>query len=131
LQPPESAISPDDILRLQKHVRDVPIARHVRSAVARFVRSTIPELAPASSEVARYVRFGISPRGGQAMVLAAKARALVEGRFNVSFEDLRFVLLPALRHRFQLNYQGLADGISVERVLSELFEKQARAALAE
>ncbi len=119
-------ITPDDILRIQRHVREVPMASHVRQAIARFVRSTLPSEPSNTQQVKNYVRFGVSPRGAQALVLAAKARALVNGRFNVSLEDVRAVVAPALRHRLQLNYQGVADGASVETLLSELFEVQAR-----
>ncbi len=122
------ALGPDDVLRLQRHVREVPIAAHVRRAVARFVLATSPHTAAKGSDVERYVRFGVSPRGGQALVLAAKARALIDGRYNVSLDDVRAVLLPALRHRFQLNFHGVADGISADRLLLNLFETQARMA---
>lgn len=125
-----AALTPDDLLRIQQHVREVPIVSHVRRAIARFVLSTSPHTAPKGSEVARYVRFGVSPRGGQSLVLAAKARALMEGRFNVGMDDVRSVLLPALRHRFQLNFHGVADGVSPDQLLVSLFEQHARAAVA-
>jgi MoxR-like ATPase len=73
--------------------------------------------------VRRYIRFGITPRGGQALILAAKGHALMSGRYNVSFADLRAVLLPALRHRFQLNFEGIAEGVSSEQLLIEVFER--------
>lgn len=124
----EAVMTPADVLRLQSRVREVPLASHVRNTVARFVRSTVPQQDGNDERVRRYVRFGISPRGGQALILAAKARALLDGRFNVAFDDLRAVLLPALRHRLQLNFEGLADGIDVDALLLESFEHHVRSA---
>lgn len=121
-------MGPSDILRIQRHVRQVPIASHVKHAIARFVRSTLPTEPANSDKVRKYVRFGVSPRGAQALVLAAKARALMSGRYNVSFEDVRASLLPALRHRVQLNYQGAAELISIDGLLEDLFEAQVRTA---
>lgn len=129
-QVPQRVLEPTDVIRLQHHVREVPIASHVRRAIARFVLATAPQASAKGSDVARYVRFGVSPRGGQALVLAAKARALVDGRYNVSMDDVRGVLLPALRHRFQLNFHGVADGVSADHLLLTLFDEQARAAAA-
>jgi MoxR-like ATPase len=117
----------DDVVRLQQRVREVPIASHVRRAIVRFIRGTLPQLEASDSRIRRYVRFGVSPRGGQALVLAAKARALVAGRYNVALDDVRAVLLPALRHRFQLNFEGVADEIDAESLLAEAFELHARA----
>ena len=125
----KQTITPQDILRFQQRVREVPIASHVRRAIARFVRSTLPSEPANPAAVREYVRFGISPRGAQAVVLAAKARALLDGRFNVSLDDVRFAVAPALRHRLQLNYRGAAEGLSVEEMLLELFDAQARAAI--
>jgi MoxR-like ATPase len=73
--------------------------------------------------VRRYIRFGVSPRGAQCLVLAAKGHALLQHRYNVSFDDLRAVLLPTLRHRFQLNYAGEADAIDAEALLGRVFEE--------
>ena len=120
LRAPERILEPTEITAFQRLTRDVPLATHVRSAVARFVLATQPELT-SSESVRRYIRFGVSPRGAQALVLAAKARALLYGRYNVSFEDLEETVLPALRHRFQLNFEGEAEGVSAEDLLLDLF----------
>ena len=71
----------------------------------------------------KYLRWGASPRGAQTLALAAKLRALLEGRYNVSFEDVRRVYLPALRHRVILNFEAQAEGIDTDRVLLEVLEK--------
>jgi MoxR-like ATPase len=122
------AMAATDVLRLQGIVREVPVASHVRRAVARYVRATLPDLEQNDSRVRRYVRFGVSPRGGQALLLAAKAKALLAGRFAVALEDLRSAVLPALRHRLQLNFEGMADGVSAEDLLLDLFDLHAAAA---
>jgi MoxR-like ATPase len=119
---PRQILEPAEIIRFQQLTRGVPVASHVRRAVARFMLATQPERS-ASKDVQRYVRFGVSPRGGQALVLAAKAHALLRGRYNVSFEDLEATLLPALRHRFQLNFEGEAEGVAVDELLVGLFHR--------
>lgn len=123
---PRQVLTPEGVLRLQALVREVPMASHVKLAIARFVRATLPHGAANRQVVRKYVRFGVSPRGAQALALAAKAKALLAGRFNASLDDVRAALLPALRHRLQLNYQGTADGISVDDLLRDLFEEQVR-----
>jgi MoxR-like ATPase len=128
--PPEQVLSAEQILTAQKLARMVPIATHVQRAVARFAMATQPHMPNADPDVRRYFRFGLSPRGAQGMVLAAKAHALVAGRYNVAFEDLQAVLAPTLRHRFQLNYEGEAAGIDAEAVLARLFAEQVRKAAA-
>ncbi|HEX7021981.1 MAG TPA: MoxR family ATPase, partial [Trueperaceae bacterium] len=120
---PQQVLTPVDILELQVLTRDVPIAAHVRQAVVRFVLATQPDSEEASKDVKRYVRFGVSPRGAQALVLAAKAHALLHGRYNVSFKDVRAMILPALRHRFQLNFEGEAEGVTAEDLLVQLYDR--------
>jgi MoxR-like ATPase len=123
---PGQVLSAEDILSGQRLVRSVPIAGHVRRAIARFVRRTQLDVAEVAPDVKRYVRFGISPRGAQCLVLAAKGHALLQHRYNVSFDDLRAVLRPTLRHRFQLNYEGEGDGIDAEALLDRVFEDTIR-----
>ena len=119
---PRRLLEPQDILHLQGVTREVEIASHVREAVVRFILATQPGPA-ATPEVQRFGRYGISPRGGQTMVLAAKARALLEGRYNVSFDDLRAVMLPAVRHRFSLNFEAEAENVTAEDILPPLLER--------
>lgn len=116
-------LTPEQLLRLQVLTREVPVASSVRKQVARFVMATQPGSDSASKTVKRFVRFGVSPRGAQALILAAKAHALLEGRYNVSYLDLRAVALPALRHRIQLNFEGEAQGIGVEELISDLVQE--------
>jgi MoxR-like ATPase len=123
LPTPAQVLSEHDILRGQELVRSVPIASHVRRAVARFAQRTQVDGAKVDADVKQYIRFGISPRGAQCLVLAAKGHALLQRRYNVSFDDLRAVLLPSLRHRFQLNYAGEADEMDAEAMLRRLFDQ--------
>jgi MoxR-like ATPase len=104
-------------------VREVPIATHLKEAVARTVMSTHADSPTAPEAVRQYVRYGSSPRGAQAIVLAAKAMALLAGRFNVSWEDITRVTLPALRHRIILNFEGEAEGVSSDSLVEAALQR--------
>lgn len=121
-------LTPERLLDLQKLTRDVPVASHIRRSVARFVLATQPDDPASTTDVRRNVRFGVSPRGGQSLLLAAKAHALLQGRYNVSFSDLEAMLAPALRHRFQLSFEGQAAGVDAEKLLLETFRNSTREA---
>ncbi|CAA9574339.1 MAG: FIG022979: MoxR-like ATPases [uncultured Thermomicrobiales bacterium] len=103
--------------------RQVPIATHVSDYVVRLVLATHPDRPETVPTVKRYVRYGASPRGAQAIVLGAKIRALVEGRLNVAMEDVRAVALPALRHRVLLNFEAEAGGTTSDEVLAGLLDE--------
>ncbi len=113
----------DEIRRWQHLVREVILAKHVQDYIVRLVLATHPEGQLAQPITNQYIRWGSSPRGAQTMALAAKVRALLDGRFNVSFEDVRRVCLPAMRHRVVLNFEAQAEGIAVDQVLLEILEK--------
>jgi MoxR-like ATPase len=121
-------LSAEDILLLQKLVRQVPIAAHVTRAISRFAIITQPGLGVGPAEIAKYFRFGLSPRGAQSLVLAAKGHALLAGRYNVGVQDLLGVLAPAIRHRCQLNYEGEAEGIDADALLTRLLDAETRKA---
>jgi MoxR-like ATPase len=110
----------DAILEMQRIVRDVPIAPSVRDYALSFIVASHPGSDLAPSETNRYVRYGSSPRGAQAVILAAKVLALVAGRYNVSHEDIRTAALPALRHRILLNYEAEADGVTSDSVVAAI-----------
>jgi MoxR-like ATPase len=116
------ALSRKDVLEMRALTREVAVAAHVRAFAVSLLEATHPEHASAPALVKRYVRFGASPRGAQACLLAAKGRALIAGRFHVAIDDLREVARPALRHRLILNFEGDADGISSDRVLTEVLD---------
>ncbi len=109
-----------EILALRDVARQVPIAPSVQEAALRLVLATHPETADAPEITKKYVRFGASPRGAQALLATARVRALNQGRFNVAFDDLRFVAPACLRHRMALNFEALTDGVDTERVIAEL-----------
>ena len=113
----------EEILRWQALVRDVILARHVQDYIVRLVLATHPEGELAQPVTNQFVRWGSSPRGAQTLALAAKVRALLDGRFNVSFEDIRRVFLPSMRHRVLLNFEAQAEGIDVDQILLEILEK--------
>ena len=113
----------EEILGWQQLVREVMIAPHVQDYLVRLTLATHPEGPFAAEATNQYLRWGSSPRGAQTLALASKVRALLDGRFNVSFEDLRRVYLPTLRHRVILNFEAQAEGMTTDDVLLELLEK--------
>jgi len=109
-----------DIIAMRDLARQVPIASHVSEYVARLTVATHPESPEAPDLVKKFVRYGSSPRGAQALILGAKVTALLAGRYNVSFDDIHAVAPAALRHRLLLNFEGLAEGIRTDQVIQEL-----------
>lgn len=120
---PEKVMQADEILRWQQLIRTVILAKHVQDYIVRLTLATHPGGEFGLPITQQYLRWGSSPRGAQTLALAAKARALLDGRFNVSFEDVRRVFLPAMRHRIILNFEAQAEGIDPDQVLLELLEK--------
>jgi MoxR-like ATPase len=114
------------ILEMRQWVREVPLADVVKDYAVRLVLSTHPQQKQANGSgglAQRFVMYGSSPRGLQSLILAAKGRALLAGRPNVSFDDIRSLLLPSLRHRLILNLEADAEGINAEKILSEVAEQ--------
>jgi len=118
-------IAPAELVEMQSLVREVIIAPHVEEMVVDLLLRTHPTNEGAPDSVRRYVRFGASPRGAQAIVLTAKARALLAGRYNVSAADISAVAMAALRHRIILNFEGEAEGIQVDSILDEVIRASA------
>jgi MoxR-like ATPase len=122
-----SAVEPvadgERLLWLQDRVREVPIASFLLDYAARLVLATHPEQAGAPELVCRFVRYGASPRAGQAIILAAKISAVLSGRFNVSAADLRAVAPAALRHRVILNYEAEASDYPTDRIVAEVLQQ--------
>src|SRR5436305_4911545 len=112
-----------EIVQWQQLVREVILAPHVQDYIARLTLATHPDGPFAVPITNQYLRWGSSPRGAQTLTLAAKVRALLEGRYNVSFEDVRRVYLPALRHRVILNFEAQAEGIDTDHVLLAILGK--------
>jgi MoxR-like ATPase len=115
------------LLRVQEIVRDVPAASNVIDFAARLVRSSRPNTPEADQFADEHVRWGAGPRAGQALILGAKARALLDGRFAVGFDDVRAMAYPVLRHRILPNFRAEAEGVTAEAIITELLraaEKQ-------
>src|SRR5437764_526455 len=110
------------VLAYRELIREVPVAAHVRDFASGIVMATHPQWADAPDVTRRFVRYGASPRGAQALILGAKVRALAEGRYNVSLDDLKALAAPALRHRVILNFEGEAEGIDVDTLVSQIIE---------
>lgn len=125
IEPPpvEMVIDGGDILELRKLAREVLIATPVRDYVSRIVISTHPDSDYAIESTRKYIRYGSSPRGAQALVIAAKVNAIMDGRFNVGFDDVLKSLKSALRHRLILNFEAQAEGIPVENILDDLIKE--------
>ena len=115
--------SGEQLQQLIETARAVPVATHVKEYGVRLLLATHPDQEDAPEQVHKYVRYGASPRGLQAIITTAKVRALLEGRYNVSLEDLKNVAFPALRHRIILNFDGLADGITPENLIETIIEE--------
>ena len=116
-----------DLVEMGGLARDVPVAPTVRQRVVKLIMATHPETDDAPPLVKKYVRYGASPRAGQACILAAKIRAVLQGRFHVASEDLLASALPVLRHRVMLNFEAQADGRDSDDVLAEVFARQKEA----
>jgi MoxR-like ATPase len=116
----EKVMDGEQIRHWQQLVREVLVAPPVQDYAIRLVMATHPQGEFATQDANRYIRCGASPRGAQALVLAGKVRALLEGRYNVSFEDIRRVYLPALRHRVLLNFEAQAENIPSDTVLASI-----------
>jgi len=124
----ESVANAEKILWAQRLVKHVVVAEHVQDYAIRLVLATHPEGEFATERVNRFVRFGSSPRGVQALALAGKVRAMLNERYHVSFDDISQSVLPALRHRLLLNFEGQAEGMSTDDVLKDVMANVPRAA---
>src|SRR3954468_13561075 len=112
-----------ELIDLQSLVRQVPVASHVKDYAVRLVLATHPKTETAVPVSNQYLRFGSSPRGGQCLLLAGKVRALMQGRYNVSFEDVQAVTHPALRHRLILNFEAEAKGITTDHIIDQVLKE--------
>jgi MoxR-like ATPase len=119
---PEKVMDGTEIIKWQKLIREVILAQHVQDYIVRLTLATHPDGPQAVKATNQYLRWGSSPRGAQTLALAAKVRALLEGRYNVSFEDVRRVYLPAMRHRVILNFEAQAEGMTTDQVLLDILE---------
>jgi MoxR-like ATPase len=117
---PQVVATGDEILQMGRLARQTPIGSHLLDYVVRFTLATHPDRADAPAITKRSIRYGVSPRGAQAIVLGAKIVALLDGRLNVAFDDIREVIRPALRHRLMLTFDAEADGKSQDDIIEML-----------
>ncbi len=123
LKPLTRVLDGASVMRIRELVREVPLSTPVKDYAIRLALATRPGTPGATEMVGRYVRYGASPRGPQSMVLAAKARALFDGRLNASFDDVKAVCRQALRHRILLNFEGEAEGITPEQLIDDVLAR--------
>jgi len=116
----EKVLNREALIELMNLVREVPVASHVKDYAVRLVLATHPRTDTAAPISTQYLRFGSSPRGGQSLILAGKVRALTQGRFNVSFDDIETVAPAALRHRLILNFEAEAEGITTDHIIAQV-----------
>ena len=119
---PNKVIDANQILNIREIIKQVPIAEPVMEYALKLILATQPESDNCPAITKKYIRYGSSPRGAQAIVLTAKANALLEGRYNVSFDDIDYVALPALRHRISLNFEALSSGYTNDSLIKELLK---------
>jgi MoxR-like ATPase len=119
---PQVVIAKDRIMEMRELVRKVPLARQIQDYAVRVVLATHPENAEATPKSKQFMRYGASPRGLQAIILAAKIRALLEGRYAVAIDGIRHVAAPALRHRLILNFEGEAEGVQADAIIAEILK---------
>ena len=110
------------LLEMRDLAREVPVASHVRDYASAVILATHPAHESASPKVRQFVRYGAGPRGAQAMILGGKVLALVDGRYNVAFDDVRRMAPPALRHRLILNFEGEAERVDPDAVIRDVLE---------
>jgi len=126
----EKVIQRNELMELMKLVREVPVASHVQDYAVRLVLATHPRTETAAPIASQYLRFGSSPRGAQTLLLGGKVRALAQGRFNVSFDDIQTVAYPALRHRLILNFEAEAEGVVTDQIITQILQDVPRDVLA-
>src|SRR5262245_22576300 len=115
-------VARDELLQLMDLVRQVPVASHVKDYAVRLVLATHPKTETAAPVANQYLRFGSSPRGAQTLLLGGKVRALAQGRFNVSFDDIQAVAHAALRHRLIPNFEAEAEGITTDHIIAQILK---------
>jgi MoxR-like ATPase len=118
----EKVLDRESLIELMNLVREVPVASHVKDYAVRLVLATHPRTETAAPISTQYLRFGSSPRGGQTLILAGKVRALTQGRFNVSFDDIEAVAAAALRHRLILNFEAEAEGVTTDHIIAQVLK---------
>ena len=113
----------EDLMRMRATANQIPVAQEVLKYAMILTSATHPDSECSTEAAKKYVRVGASPRAGQALISAAKVKALINGRFNVSFSDIEELALPVLRHRLKLNFEAVAERISADDVVNMIVEE--------
>ncbi len=119
----ETVVDGPTILEMRELAKDVPVIDDVINYAMNLVANTHPELKETSETAKKYIKYGASPRAGQALITAAKIRALINGNYNVSYEDIDALAYPVLRHRIKINYNAINDRMTVEDVIEQLIKE--------
>jgi len=119
----EAVTGSEELLEMMEIVKEIPVAQPVLEFALKLVLATHPETKYAPDIAKKYIRFGASPRGAQAIISTAKIRAILEGRYNVAFEDIHYTAYPALRHRLFLNFDGMSEGLTPDNLISEIIKE--------
>lgn len=123
VQSAKPVASGEDILAMRRVARQVPVAKAVMDYALRLVMATHPELPDSPAKVRKYARYGASPRAAQALISTARVRALMDGRFNAAFDDIRALAGPCLNHRISLGFEGVADGETVDSLIQAVLDE--------
>lgn len=118
-----SVCNADELLEMREVAKNIPLADDVLKYAMRLVISTQPESEKTVPTAQKYLRYGASPRAAQALITAAKVRALMNGRYNVSYDDINTLAYPILRHRIKLNFQAITEHISADQVINGIIKE--------
>ena len=119
----DAACNGDDLLEMRATANQIPVAEDVMRYAMRLCSATHPDSECASEVAKKYVRLGASPRAGQAIISAAKVKALMDGRYNVSYDDVNELAYPVLRHRMKLTFEAVAEKVSADEIISMIIKE--------
>jgi MoxR-like ATPase len=119
----QAVTNSEELLEIMETVKEIPVAQPVLEFAMKLVLATHPETNYTADIARKFIRFGASPRGAQAIISTAKVRALLEGRYNVAYEDIHYTAYPSLRHRLFLNFEGLSQGMTANGIISEIIKE--------
>ncbi len=119
----DAACTGEELLEMRKTANQIPVAQEVMEYAMRLVSATHPDSECATQAAKKYVRLGASPRAGQALISAAKVRALLQGRYNVAYSDLNALAYPVLRHRMKMNFEAVAERVTPDDVITMIIDE--------
>ena len=119
----DCACTGEELLRMRATANQIPVAEDVMRYAMVLTSATHPESAVASAAAKKYIRVGASPRAGQALISTGKVKALIGGRFNVSYSDINELAYPVLRHRIKLNFEAIAEGLTADDIIKQVVEE--------